>query len=94
MELDHNGQAERPCVLLELLRRVLALVDYYGPLETNESDLFELKLALIRTIERLDAHTAARDAAPKGAEPDYAEPLRKGPHGETVDSTRLRKNGG
>jgi hypothetical protein len=90
MELDYNGKLGPPCVLLELLRRMLSLLDYYGPLEANDSDLLELKLALIRTIERLEFRQAAGVAA-EGVEPDYAGSTRKGPRGEIMDTTAYEK---
>ncbi len=78
-------------VLCELLRRTLSLVEYYGRIETNESSLFELKLALIRTIERLEVEQAVRAAAAKGQEPGHVLSSRKAPHGETIDTTHLEK---
>ncbi|MGA8090595.1 MAG: hypothetical protein WCA10_25190 [Terracidiphilus sp.] len=82
---------ESSSVLCELLRRTLSLVEYYGHLETNEASLFELKLALIRTVERLEFEQAGRTAAAQGREPDHVLSSRKAPHGETIDTTHLDK---
>ena len=89
MEPDDNSQLEPPCVLAELLRRTLSLVEYYGHLETSESSLFELKLALIRTVERLEFEQRCRTAASQGREPDHLQSRRKAPHGEAIDATHL-----
>jgi hypothetical protein len=70
---------ERPSVLIDLLQHTVALVEYYGHLETDESNLCELKLALIRTIDRLECEQAARAVAAKGREPDRALVLRSEP---------------
>ena len=80
---------ESSSVLCELLRRTLSLVEYYGRLETNEASLFELKLALIRTVERLECEQAARVAAAQGREPDHVFSPRKAPHGEAIKTARL-----
>ncbi len=80
---------ESSSVLCELLRRTLSLVEYYGPLETNESSLLELKLALIRTIEHLQVDQAGRAAAAEGREPDHSLSLRKAPHGEAINASDL-----
>lgn len=77
---------ESSFVLCELLHRTLSLVEYYGRLETSESSLFELKLALIRTIERLELEQATKAAAAKGLEPSHAPSSRKAPHGEAIHS--------
>ena len=76
---------ESSSILCELLRRTLSLVEYYGRLETSETSLFELKLALIRTIERLEEEQASRAAAAAGQEPDPALAFRKGPFKEEPD---------
>jgi hypothetical protein len=81
MGSSENNHVDPPCVLLALLRHTLSLVEYYGPCEADASTLFELRAALSRAIERLDAEKAARDTASH----------RKGPHGETIDTTRLDK---
>lgn len=86
-----NDPHECSSVLCELLRRTLSLVEYYGRLETSESSLFELKLALIRTIERLEIEQAGRAAADEGREPGKALPLRKAPHGEAINAADLDK---
>lgn len=80
---------ESSSVLCELLRRTLSLVEYYGRLETNEASLFELKLALIRTVERLEVEQAGRAAAAKGREPEHMRSSRKAPHGEAIKTARL-----
>ncbi len=91
MESNDKSQLEPPCVLAQLLRRTLSLVDYYGHLETSETSLFELKLALIRTIERLDFEQSCRAAAAQGREPDHLQSTRKAPHGEGIDATHLNE---
>jgi hypothetical protein len=75
---------ESSFILCELLRRTLSLVEYYGRLESNEASLFELKLVLIRTVERLECEQAARAAADLGREPDHVLSLRKAPHSEVT----------
>jgi hypothetical protein len=82
---------ESSSVLCELLRRTLSLVEYYGRLETNEASLFELKLVLIRTIERLEFEQATRAAADQGRDPDHVLSTRKAPHGETIQAACLDK---
>jgi hypothetical protein len=82
---------ESSSILCELLRRTLSLVEYYGRLESNETSLFELKLALIRTIERLEIEQAGTAHAAKGQEPDYAATPRKAPRREAIDTTDLDK---
>lgn len=89
--MEHNGQPGPPCDLSELLRRTLSLIEYYGNLHGRGSELFELKLAFIRAIERIDADEAAKDSAAKGIKLDHLGFLRKGPHGETIDTTHLDK---
>ena len=79
---------ESSSVLCELLRRTLSLVEYYGRLETDEASLFELKLALVRTIERLEYERASR-AADRGRE--YELPSRKQPQGEGIDTNYLER---
>lgn len=83
------GPPEPSSVLCELLRRTLSLVEYYGRLETNEASLFELKLALTRTIKRLESEQAAQAVAAKGQELEL--PMRKAPNGEIIDITRPNK---
>lgn len=75
---------ESSSILCELLRRTLSLVEYYGRLESSESALFELKLALIRTIERLEVEQARRVSAAKEQVPDYALTTRKAPRREDI----------
>ena len=79
---------ESSSILCELLRRTLSLVEYYGRFESDETSLFELKLALIRTIERLEAEQAGRA---KGQEHDYALSSRKAPQREALNTTDLNK---
>lgn len=74
-------------ILPELLRRTLQLVEYYGPMEVDESDLLALRTALLFTLERLEAREDPNNAIT----PDPAG-LRKAPHGETIDTTQLDKN--
>jgi len=85
---SQNNPQESSSVLCELLHRTLALVEYYGRLETNEASLFELRLALIRTIERLESEQAGRVAAARGLEPEHVLLPRKGPRVEALDTTR------
>ncbi len=88
---SHSDSHGSSSVLCELLRRTLSLVEYYGHLETSEASLFELKLALIRTIERLEFEQAGRHAAAKGQEPDYMMSSRKAPQREAIDIAHLDK---
>ncbi len=88
---SQSDSGESSSVLCELLRRTLSLVEYYGRLETNETSLFELKLALIRTIERLEVEQAGRAAAAKGEQLDHALATRKAPQREAIDTTDLDK---
>jgi hypothetical protein len=76
---SHSDSDESFSVLHELLRRTLSLVEYYGRLETSEASLFELKLALIRTIERLEFEKAGKAAAAEGQELDYVLSSRQAP---------------
>lgn len=84
---EANGP-QRPCVLADLLQHTLELVEYYGHLETSESTLFELKLALIRTIDRLEREQAVRAIAANGREHEQAMSSRKAPRGESIGITR------
>jgi hypothetical protein len=88
---SQSDPRESSSVLCEILRRTLSLVEYYGRLESNESSLFELKLALIRTIERVEDEQAGRASAAKGQEPHYALSSRKAPHSEAIDPISLDK---
>lgn len=88
---SQNDPCESSSILCELLRRTLSLVEYYGRLESTEESLFELKLALIRTIERLEVEQAGRAAATKGKDPDYLLSTRKAPHREVIDTTDVDK---
>lgn len=91
---SQSDSHESSSVLCELLRRTLSLVEYYGRLESTEASLFELKLALIRTIERLEVEQAGRAAAARGQEPDHVLSSRKSPHGEAIDISDLDKGTG
>ena len=48
----HPGSSS---ILPELLRRTLSLIEFYGQIDGKEQELFELRLALIRAIDRLKA---------------------------------------
>jgi hypothetical protein len=85
---SHRDSDESSSVLHELLCRTLSLVEYYGRLETSEASLFELKLALIRTIERLEFEQTGKAAAAKGQELEYVLSSRKAPpQGNHQDSS-------
>ncbi len=88
---SQSNTHEPSSVLCEILRRTLSLVEYYGWLETNEVSLFELKLVLIRTVERLEFEQATRAAADEGREPDHVLSTRKAPHGEEMTPAHLEK---
>ena len=81
MGSPNDHPVSSPCVLLELLRRTLILVEFYGPFDADESTLSELKAALNHAIQRLDAKNSAEDAGS----------LRKGPQGETINTVHLDK---
>jgi hypothetical protein len=88
MGSSHNTFDEPSCILSELLRRTLSLVEYYGHREADGDALLELKVALIRAIDRLEAgHSANAD----GTEPGLVTSLRKGPHAESIDPSQINK---
>ena len=93
MGFIENQNSPSSSILPELLRRTLSLIEFYGRIDGKEQDLFELRLALIRAIDRLEADQASNAAAARGEESTSTDhdglPHRKQPAGETIDTTQL-----
>ena len=93
------SQSHRPgstSILPELLRRTLSLIEFYGQIDGKEQDLFELRLALIRAIDRLKADQDFNAAAARGEEPPsttrHGFPHRKQPTAETMNTAHLSED--
>jgi hypothetical protein len=96
MGSSQNHHVAQASILPELLRRTLSLLEFYGQIDGKEQELFEVRLALIRAIDRLAADEAANAAAARGEEPASGTgdglPHRKQPAGEHIDSI-IQKSG-
>ena len=69
MGFIENRIAASSLILPELLRRTVSLIEFYGRIDGKEQDLFELRLALIRAIDRLEADQVSSAPRPEAKSP-------------------------